>query len=98
MIARVEPRPRLHGVAIEIAASCNQKCAYCYNPWRAGGGRAIDRRERDKLLPRVQKLLDAFELEQVTLTGGEPFAHPHVFELLDLLRERGVGVRIVSNG
>ena len=89
-------RPKVHSVAIETTAYCNQKCDYCYNEWRedgalAGGG-------RDKLLARARKLVDAFDLDHVTLTGGEPFAQQGLFDLLDLFRDHGIGVQIISNG
>jgi radical SAM protein with 4Fe4S-binding SPASM domain len=89
-------RPKVYSVAIETTAYCNQKCDYCYNEWRddgavAGGG-------RDKLLARTRRLLEAFEIDHVTVTGGEPFAHAGLFELLDLLTTHGVGIQIISNG
>jgi len=91
-------RPKLHSVAIETTAYCNQKCDYCYNEWREDGGAALDKADRDKLFQRVQKLLDAVDLDHATVTGGEPFSHPRIFELFDLLRERGVSIQIISNG
>lgn len=91
-------RPKLYSVAIETTAYCNQKCDYCYNEWREDGGASLDKGDRDKLLLRVQRLLEAFEIDHVTVTGGEPFSYSRVFELFDLLREHGVGVQIISNG
>lgn len=42
--------------------------------------------------------MDAFEIGHFTLTGGEPFASPAVFELLELIRTRSIDVHIISNG
>lgn len=91
-------RPKLYSVAIETTAYCNQKCDYCYNEWREDGGASLDKSDRDKMLLRVEKLLDAVDLDHATVTGGEPFSHPKIFELFDLLRDRGVSVQIISNG
>jgi radical SAM protein with 4Fe4S-binding SPASM domain len=91
-------RPKVYSVAIETTAYCNQKCDYCYNEWREDGGSALSGGGRDKLLARAQKLVDAFEIDHVTLTGGEPFAQPGLFDLLDLFRDHGVGIQIISNG
>jgi radical SAM protein with 4Fe4S-binding SPASM domain len=91
-------RPKLHSVAIELTAHCNQKCDYCYNAWREDGGAELTAQHRDKLLPRVRRLLEAVELDHVTLTGGEPFARADLFELLDLLTEHRVPAQIISNG
>jgi radical SAM protein with 4Fe4S-binding SPASM domain len=91
-------RPKVYSVAIETTAYCNQKCDYCYNEWREDGGSALPGAGRDKLTLRAKKLVEAFEIDHVTLTGGEPFAQPGLFDLLDLLSEHGVGIQIISNG
>jgi radical SAM protein with 4Fe4S-binding SPASM domain len=91
-------RPKVYSVAIELTAYCNQKCTYCYNEWREDGGQSVGAPDGPKLLARVEKLLSSFEIDHVTLTGGEPFAHKDIFKLLDRLREAKVGVQIISNG
>src|SRR5687767_2799839 len=91
-------RPKLYSVAIETTGTCNQKCDYCYNEWREDGGASVERTAKDKLVPRVKKLLEAFEIDHVTVTGGEPFARVDLFELLELLRTREVPIQIISNG
>ncbi len=92
------PRPKVHSVAIELTAHCNQQCAYCYNAWRS------DRRDEDRLdsgeqqVARARKLLDSVEVEHMTLTGGEPLSRPQLWELLDLASDHGIGAQIISNG
>jgi MoaA/NifB/PqqE/SkfB family radical SAM enzyme len=34
-------RRKLSSIAIELTASCNQKCDYCYNEWREDGGKTL---------------------------------------------------------
>jgi len=91
-------RVRLRALAIELTAACNQKCDYCYNEWREDGGAHVHTGGPDKLVARVQKLLDAFDVSEVTLTGGEPFARPDLFELLELVGSRVPHVKMISNG
>lgn len=91
-------RPSVNSVAIELTAHCNQRCAYCYNEWREDGGAAMGAPRRAALLARVDRLLDAIEVEHVTLTGGEPFAHKDIFALLEHLAARGTPVQLISNG
>jgi radical SAM protein with 4Fe4S-binding SPASM domain len=91
-------RPKVHSVAIELTAYCNQKCTYCYNPWRQDNGAEVDNATGEQLLARCTKLLDAYAIDHVTLTGGEPFSRNDVWPLLDRFRERGVGVQVISNG
>ena len=91
-------RPRIYSLALELTAHCNQKCDYCYNEWRDDNGQELGTPVKEQLLARVDKILDAIDVDHVTLTGGEPFANHDVFDLLDRLRERGVGVQLISNG
>ena len=32
---------RVHSLAIELTAFCNQRCDYCYNAWREDGGASL---------------------------------------------------------
>lgn len=89
---------RAYSISIELTARCNQKCAYCYNPWREDDGKSVGVAERGLLLERVRRVLDALDPRHATLTGGEPFATKDVWAILDLLRERGVPAQIISNG
>ncbi len=91
-------RPKVFSIAIEVTGHCNQKCDYCYNEWREDNGASVSGADTQKLLGRVTRVLDALDLDHVTVTGGEPFARKDVFQLFDLVRARGVGIQIISNG
>lgn len=91
-------RPKVHSVAIEVTAHCQQKCSYCYNAWREDNGAGMEAGVQKKLLARVERVLSRVAADHVTITGGEPFARKDIFELLDLVRSHGVGVQIISNG
>ena len=91
------PRPRVHSVAIELTAFCNQRCAYCYNAWRDDGGASIGTPELATLLARIDRVLDAVDVEHVTVTGGEPLASHDLFGVLDHLRARHVHAQMISN-
>jgi radical SAM protein with 4Fe4S-binding SPASM domain len=91
-------RPKIYSVAVEVTGVCTQKCDYCYNEWRADNGAAFEHADTTKLLARVTRLVDTFEIDHFTVTGGEPFARKDIFKLFDLLRARGVGIQIISNG
>lgn len=75
---------------------CNFRCPYCHN---------ADLVLRPETLPTI--LLDAFIcyldarrgwLEGVCVTGGEPLLDPHLEELLLVVRERGLRVKLDTNG
>src|SRR5689334_20161102 len=98
VVVPVRHRPKVYAVAIELTAFCNQKCDYCYNEWREDGGQSIVTGDREALVARVRRLVSTFDVDHFTLTGGEPFAHPGVFEVLDVLEEHGVRAHFISNG
>lgn len=90
-------RPRVHSVAIELTAFCNQRCDYCYNAWRDDGGASLGTPETAAVLARIDRVLDAVTVEHVTLTGGEPLASHSLFAVLDHLRARSVKAQMISN-
>lgn len=90
-------RPKRHSLAIELTPHCNQKCAYCYNDWRDDGPHVASL-PKAELLSLVQRAVTEVEFEHVTLTGGEPFARPELFDVLELLREHDLRAIIISNG
>jgi radical SAM protein with 4Fe4S-binding SPASM domain len=92
------PKPQVHSLAIELTAFCNQRCDYCYNAWREDGGASIGTAETAVVLARIERVLDAIEVEHVTLTGGEPLASHDLFPVLDRLRARHVRAQMISNG
>lgn len=89
---------RVHSLAVELTSHCNQRCSYCYNAWREDNGRSVGALSHDQLLAALGRALDELTLDHVTLTGGETFARADVFDVLDLCRDRGVDVQIISNG
>lgn len=91
-------RPKVYAIAIETTAHCQQKCSYCYNAWREDNGAGFDAGAQKQLLARVDKLLTALDVDHVTVTGGEPFARRDIFDLFDLVKDKGVRIQIISNG
>ncbi len=90
-------RPRRYALAIELTAFCNQKCGYCYNDWRADPSE-IGSLPREELLGLVDRALTEVDFDHLTLTGGEPFARPEIFEVLEVAQRHGKRALIISNG
>lgn len=85
------PRTELHvqGDGVErilrISHACNQRCSFCFIPadgWKADVG-ALER-EFDRLTPELGSS------GVLTLSGGEPLAHPRLFDILEAARRRGI--------
>jgi radical SAM protein with 4Fe4S-binding SPASM domain len=91
-------RTRVHSLAIELTAFCNQHCDYCYNAWREDGGVSVGTPELAKLLGRIDRVIESVSLEHVTITGGEPLASRDLFPVLDHLRKKHVRAQMISNG
>jgi radical SAM protein with 4Fe4S-binding SPASM domain len=91
-------RPRRHALAIELTSHCNQRCAYCYNDWRADNGRSVGAMASTELLSLIDRALTEVEFDHVTLTGGEPLARNDFFAVMDVCKARSTDVFIISNG
>ena len=80
-------------VHLELTYVCNWRCVFCYNP------RHHDRKRLS--VPEWERVLD--ELRQLgtltlTLTGGEPLAHPEFFAIAGAARQRAFSLRLFTNG
>ena len=83
----------LMSVLVELTYQCNLSCWFCYN----------DVGRKDELLSLEQHLqlledLAAMQVFHLVLTGGEPLAHPHFFEIGRRAKELGFVVRLKTNG
>jgi len=103
--SKMDPTKRIsvNALAVELTYSCNQACAYCYNPHRGGVQAAptigAERLPSTELIrARLERILSVWELNQVTLTGGEPLRHEGLFALLALLKQHAVRVHLITNG
>ncbi|MBK8256592.1 MAG: radical SAM protein [Polyangiaceae bacterium] len=90
-------RPKRHALAIELTAYCNQKCGYCYNDFRENPAE-IGSLSKQDLLRLVDRALTEVEFDHVTLTGGEPFARPEIFDILEIIARHKSRAIIISNG
>jgi len=84
---------RLMTVLIELTYRCNLDCFFCYNDLGLRGTPVTFEQYAAFL-----RDLAAMNVLTVTLSGGEPLAHPDFFRIGALARELGFVVRIKSNG
>jgi radical SAM protein with 4Fe4S-binding SPASM domain len=78
---------------IQVTERCNLHCAHCFvSAVRDGRDMELDQIE-SVLLPR---LIEA-RVTRVTITGGEPFAHPDLMAIATRTREAGMDVTICTN-
>jgi MoaA/NifB/PqqE/SkfB family radical SAM enzyme len=83
----------LFSVLIELTYRCNLDCFFCYNDLGAKGT-PLSRDDYFRLFADLREL----EVLNLTLSGGEPLAHPDFLALGARARELGFAVRVKSNG
>ncbi|MBV8201033.1 MAG: radical SAM protein [Acidobacteria bacterium] len=84
---------RLFSVLVELTYRCNLDCFFCYNDLGLRG-RPLTLEQYYELFADLREL----QVLNLTLSGGEPLAHPDFLRLGARARELGFVVRIKSNG
>lgn len=85
-------------IRIKVTGSCNRKCSFCH---KEGNMANIEEMSFNQNLKNViAKLSKDFSIERIALTGGEPFLHSHLNELVNkIYNETSVkNISITTNG
>ena len=90
-----------HIVAVVFLGGCNLRCGGCPAPHLISAGALSGGREQGEI--PLDSVLDAIYrrrrwIDGVVIKGGEPLLNPEVLELLELLRDFGLLIRIDTNG
>lgn len=91
-IRRVWDNNILYSALVELTYRCNLDCYFCYNDTALKGVPL----SFAQYVRFFEDLRDMGTLD-LTLTGGEPLAHPEFFALGRMARELGFVVRVKSN-
>ncbi|HXO27704.1 MAG TPA: radical SAM/SPASM domain-containing protein [Thermoanaerobaculia bacterium] len=83
----------LFSVLVELTYRCNLDCFFCYNDLGLRG-RPLSVEQYYEFFADLREL----QVLNLTLSGGEPLAHPDFLRLGARARELGFVVRIKSNG
>lgn len=81
-------------IIIQITETCNLKCKHCFVSSSTKGKSMSFEQLSDIVLP---KLINSNTVK-VTLTGGEPLAHPQVKKIIELFSVHNIEVAICTNG
>lgn len=79
---------------IQITERCNLHCAHCFVSATREGMDMDPAQIETELLPRLAEA----QVSRVTLTGGEPFAHPDAMEIIGACRRADMTVTVCTNG
>ncbi len=92
-LARTWRENILFSVLVELTYRCNLNCFFCYNDTALNGVPLAT----EQYFRFFEDLRDLGTLD-LTLSGGEPMAHPEFFTLGRKARELGFLVRVKTNG
>ena len=83
-----------HPVLVHIVPMrrCNLACTYCNEYDKTSDPVPID-----VMLERIDKLAE-FGSSVITISGGEPMMHPHIYEIIARIRHHGMIAGLISNG
>ena len=81
------------GAYFELTYRCNWRCLFCFNP-RHNDIEPLSTPEWIAILDDLRELGTLW----LTLTGGEPLAHPDFLRIAGEARSRGFAIRVFSNG
>ncbi len=81
---------------IEITNLCNLNCRSCYN--RSGLTKKVVEIPLEVLSKSVDKLINDFGCEHITISGGEPTLHSEFEKILDYIEALPITATIITNG
>ena len=90
---RTSVKPPYKKAIIKITDRCNLSCAHCFVSAGNYGDTMSIETIKNLLLPALIKC----KVISVTLTGGEPFAHPYIMEIITILRLASIKVSLCTN-
>lgn len=84
---------------LELTQRCNNKCLYCYNPWRAQKHTYPKGEMSTKEIKNIIiKLQEEHPVKSIGLSGGEPFLRPDLPEIVSFIKKRDIYPVIITNG
>lgn len=89
---KATPRPEEGVISWNINTACNYRCSYCTQRFKEDRGRWS--RDTPRFLESFARLPGRWEIK---LSGGEPFVHPTLNEIVSGLAALGHRISIVTN-
>lgn len=86
----------LKEICFNITRRCNLHCEYCYVYDYIN--QKNSNMMLDLSLEKITTIVRSSSVETVFLTGGEPFMHPEIRDIIDYFSYLGVKINIATNG
>lgn len=94
-VTPLEAGGRLTSVDVYITAQCNRECTYCFLAADYFASRA---RMSVGMYARILGWSRRNGVGEITLLGGEPSLHPDFTKMVCMAHDKGMDVRVVTNG
>lgn len=85
----------LKDLCFEILRSCPNNCLFCSSNAYFGCSEII---EFDVFKKTLEYITEKYGVEEISLSGGEPFLHPDIMEIVDLCKSKGIRTIIFTSG
>jgi hypothetical protein len=86
------PRPQVGVISWNMNTTCNYRCSYCTQRFVDDRGRWA--RDSERFIGAFARLPGIWE---VKLSGGEPFVHPNLIEIVSALAHLHFEISVVTN-
>lgn len=80
------------GVELEITKSCNLRCRHCFQKFHPEGEMSLEK------IVSIIDTINANDVFEVAIIGGEPMRHSNIMEILTACEERNLAYSMVTNG
>lgn len=94
-LVELSPGHGLTSVDVYVTSQCNRRCTYCFLPsdfFASGLRMSVD------AFSDVVTWCVRYGVDEITFLGGESSLHPSFPEMVSLASDRGLKVRVVTNG
>ena len=92
----VEKHHILPSLSLEITSKCNFRCVHCFVE-----NRQLANSHQYLSLDQIKTVLEQahnMNVFKITVTGGEPFLHPQIIEILQEIKKHNFICYVLSNG
>lgn len=85
----------LKDLCFEIIQTCPNNCLFCSSCASADKDKKI---ELDLFKRTIDHLITLGGIEEISISGGEPFMHPDLFEMIKYCKEKEIRVVLFTSG
>lgn len=90
----IKPARPIPSIDIYATYRCNLRCSHCFLGSKLDEATHFD----FDLLQALIKVAPSWGTEEITFLGGEPSLYPNLNQAIQMVQERGMRARIVTNG